>query len=211
MRLRFALHLRAPGCSVLLVANKCDSSSGDFVATSKAVEKRVVGLFQQWKRRRDGFKHGLFFLGKVVHRMISPTYDAYQTRHVTEVTLLEQPCCVSCDDGRGLDEIVGRISVHGATSIKVPPAWGLAHEFLRALRNKEAPLRAARTYLGLDRVPHAHSEDVSEASLMTKTSLAERWAGVIQSIEVELRSRSKAERMAVADPGSALEGALWIR
>ncbi len=44
---------------------------------------------------------------------------------------------------------------------------------------------------------------------MTKTALSQRWTGIVRSLEGELTSA--AEKMAVYNPDSALEAALWIR
>ena len=44
---------------------------------------------------------------------------------------------------------------------------------------------------------------------MTKVALSHRWTGIVRSVEEELQST--AEKMAVCNPASALEAALWIR
>lgn len=192
LRWLFALHLRAPGCSVMLVANKCDGSIADFRATAEMVQARVTELLRKWNRRRGGLRYRPF------------------TPPETEVNLLPRPSLVSCRDGGGLPDMIGRVADHGAASMSVPPSWGLALEFLAALRKKRSPLRSAREYLGLDASSdNQRPEDVSEASLITKASLSKLWNDLVQRITGELRS--DAEKMVVADTGGALEGALWIR
>lgn len=184
MRWLFALHLRAPGCSVMLVANKCDGSIGDFAATAEAVEKRARELSKTWQEKR-------------------------KIPDLTKVRLLRHPSLVSCDDGGGLSEVIDRVATQGATSAKVPPSWGLALTFLDALRDKRCPLSAARKYLGLGARSGEIHEDETPSVFMTKAALCERWNGLVESVEGELPS--EADRMAVSDPESALEGALLMR
>lgn len=62
---------------------------------------------------------------------------------------VQQVSLVSCDDGSGLSALIDRIAAQGATSISVPPAWGLALKVIDALRGGEEPLRAAREHLNL--------------------------------------------------------------
>ncbi|CAN0200264.1 unnamed protein product, partial [Scytosiphon promiscuus] len=183
MRWLFVLHLRAPGCSVILVANKCDGSIEDFAATAERVEERARELLKTWQKDR-------------------------QIPGMTEVALLPHPSRVSCDDGGGLSEMIDRVAAHGATSASVPPSWGLALAFLDALREKRAPLSAARKYLGLEARSEEADEDASPSLYMTKAALLKRWKGVVQGVTGELRS--EVERMAVSDPESAIEGAVWI-
>lgn len=69
MRWLYALHLRAPGSTVLLVANQCDgaldaevagSATGGerLVATATLVEKRVRELLKEWQGRRGVLGNG---------------------------------------------------------------------------------------------------------------------------------------------------------
>lgn len=60
-----------------------------------------------------------------------------------------QVSVVSCLSGFGLPELIDRVAAQGATSISVPPAWGLALKFIDSLRGGEDPLQAAREHLGL--------------------------------------------------------------
>ncbi|CAM9844456.1 unnamed protein product, partial [Scytosiphon promiscuus] len=183
MRWLFVLHLRAPGCSVILIANKCDGSIEDFAATAERVEERARELLKIWQRNR-------------------------KIPGMTKLALQPHPSRVSCDDGGGLSEAIDRVAAHGATSASVPPSWGLALAFLDALREKDAPLPAARKYLGLEARSEEADEDASPSLYMTKAALLDRWKGVVQGVKGELRS--EVERMAVSDPESALEGAVWI-
>lgn len=64
-------------------------------------------------------------------------------------TAVPQVSVVSCLNGFGLPELIDRVAAQGATSISVPPAWGLALRFIDALRGGEEPLQAAREHLGL--------------------------------------------------------------
>ena len=60
-----------------------------------------------------------------------------------------QVSVLSCLSGFGLPELIDRVAAQGATSISVPPAWGLALKFIDSLRGGEDPLQAAREHLGL--------------------------------------------------------------
>ncbi|CBN78377.1 LRR-GTPase of the ROCO family, putative pseudogene (Partial), partial [Ectocarpus siliculosus] len=52
MRWLYALDLRAPGSTVILVANKCDGSIEGFSGTAAIVEKRVTVLRKEWLKGR---------------------------------------------------------------------------------------------------------------------------------------------------------------
>ncbi|CAM9502576.1 unnamed protein product [Ectocarpus fasciculatus] len=186
MRWLYALHLRAPGSTVILVANKCDGSIEDFTGTAAMVEERVTVLREKWLNGRG-------FSG---------------TRINTAITVLQQPSLVSCRDGGGLQEMIDRVAAQGATSMSVPPAWGLALTFLDALRDSRDPQQACRDCLGLGSSPKVGAGSEPGTSFFTENSLVEQWKSVVQSVEGELRS--DAEKMAVSDPESAIEGALWI-
>ncbi|CAM9890847.1 unnamed protein product [Ectocarpus fasciculatus] len=181
MKWLYVLHLRAPGSTVLLVANKCDGSLQDFVGTAGAVEVSARRQLQEWQVNRN--KPGM-----------------------TELSLLPRPSLVSCDDGGGLTEVIARVDAQSATSIVVPPSWGLALAFLDALRDSRDPEPAARRHLHLDfdaEVGAAHA-----SSFMTESTLFQRWNDTVKSVAGELTS--PAERMAVSDHNGAMEGALWI-
>lgn len=168
----------------MLVANKCDGLIEDFAATVQAVDQRARELLEMWQEDRE-------------------------IPDMTEVTLLRPSSLVSCRDGGGLSKVVDRIASHGATSTSVPPAWGLALTFLDALREKRDPFGAARECLGLDASPKKTPKDAAPSLFMTKAALFELWKGVVESVGGDLSS--EAEKMAVSNPESALEGALWIR
>lgn len=51
MRWLYTLHLRAPGGTVILVANKCDMAINNAVELSQNVS-RIRILLQNWKDRR---------------------------------------------------------------------------------------------------------------------------------------------------------------
>lgn len=187
MRWLYVLYLRAPGSTVILVANKCDGSIEGFTGTAAIVEERVTVLRKEWLEGR-GFS---------------------STRMNTDITVLERPSLVSCRDGVGLQEMIDRIAAQGAVSVRVPPAWGLALTFLDALRDSRDPQQACRDCLGLGSRPKVGADSEPGSSFFSEKSLVEQWKGVVQNVEGELRS--DAEKMAVSDPDSAIEGALWIR
>ncbi|CBJ25495.1 LRR-GTPase of the ROCO family [Ectocarpus siliculosus] len=181
MKWLYALHLRVPGSAVLLVANKCDGSLQEFVGTAGAVESSARRQLQEWQGNRK-----------------SPG--------VTKLTILQQPSLVSCDDGGGLSEVIARVDAQGATSIVVPPSWGLALAFLDALRDSRDPEPATRRFLHLDF--DAEVGAAQGSSFMTESTLFQRWNDTVKSVAGELTS--PAERMAVSDHHGAMEGALWI-
>eukprot|EP00752_Nemacystus_decipiens_P009015 g8047.t2 len=226
MRWLYALHLRAPGSTVLLVANHCDSDQYDgwldsavatcatggerFVRTATLVEKRVRELLKEWQGRRGVLGNG----------------QPMRCRKMAAgVTVLPQASTVSCLSGFGLPELIDRVAAQGATSISVPPAWDLALKFIDSLRDGEDPLQAARAHLGLTSprpsgpaVPAAaerdpdgivlESDSESRSPFMKTSALFQRWMNIVSSVEGDLRSA--AEKMAVRNPESALEAALWI-
>ncbi|CAB1104970.1 unnamed protein product [Ectocarpus sp. CCAP 1310/34] len=186
MRWLYVLHLRAPGSTVILVANKCDGSIEDFTGTAAVVEERVAVLRKEWRKAR-GFS---------------------STRMDMDMTVLERSSLVSCLDGVGLQEMIDRIAAQSAASMRVPPAWGLALTFLDALRDSRDPQQACRDCLSLGSRPKVGADREPGRSFFTENSLVEQWKGVVQNVEGELRS--DAEKMAVSDPDGAIEGALWI-
>ncbi|CAM9834872.1 unnamed protein product [Ectocarpus sp. 6 AP-2014] len=186
MRWLYALDLRAPGSTVILVANKCDGSIEGFSGTAAIVEERVTVLRKEWLKGRG-------FSG---------------TRMETDITVLQHPSLVSCRDGGGLEEMIDRVAAQGASSVSVPPAWGLALSFLDALRGSRDPQQACRDYLGLGSRPKVGADGEPGSSFFTENSLVRQWKRVVQSVKGELRS--DAEKMAVSDPDGAIEGALLL-
>ena len=146
MRWLCALHLRAPDCSVILVANKCDESIENFDSTVEAVEQRTRVLLKSWQENRKR-------LG------------------MTEITLVQDASRVSCLDGGGLPQVIERVSSQEATSARVPPAWAVATTFLDALREKRDPVRVAQAYLGLDTRAEETMESFPRSLFVTKAAL----------------------------------------
>lgn len=71
----------------------------------------------------------------------------------------------------------------------------------------DRPIRAPIAHVRGDESGDEPSE--SRSPFVTKAALFERWNGIVRSVEGELSSA--AEKMAVRNPDSALEAALWIR
>lgn len=168
----FALHLRAPGSTVILVANKCDGDSTDeFAIVADRVTRRVTELLQEWESRRGiqsttqsrsaTRSRGRGRMAASTPAAASAATGAGTTvtsttrrRRVTEGTiLLPEPSLVSCLDGSGLAELIDRVAEQGATCISVPPAWGLALRVIDALRGGHEPLQAAREHVRLSSAP----------------------------------------------------------
>lgn len=186
----FALHLRAPDSTVLLVANKCDGPIGDFSETIRRVEERIHELLKDWQDNRG-------IPGEAVPDPAT-------------LNLLPHVSPVSCGNGWGLSQMVDRVAGQGGTSISVPPAWGLALAVLDALRDQKAALGAARQHLKLP----SSSQDRADSTpsfYFSKEALRRLWRGVIRSLLESGELQSTAEKVAVSNPDSALEGALWIR
>lgn len=193
MRWMYTLHLRAPGCTVILVANKCDGCIDHFARTAETVEARVREILREWQQRRG--------------------IGGRAKSHMMDVAVLPGASLVSCVEDSpqagGLAALLARVADQDKTSIMVPPAWGFALTFLDAMREGRAPVTAAREYLNLGSIPGAGREGWPDTRFMAEAELFERWGSVVQSVEGELRS--DVEKMAVSDPDSAMEGALWIR
>ena len=184
MRWLYTLHLRAPGATVILVANKCDGCLDEFAQTTERVERLVNRLLKEWQSRRSSS-----------HR---------------KVRLLDGISRISCVDYGGIDKLVERISEEGATSIQVPPAWNLALEVLDALRARRDPLRAARTHLRLKETKETNKTVINTYS--TKNQLLKLWEDIVRQVSEELQSADDAKDMAaVSNVENALNGALWIR
>ncbi|CAN0387308.1 unnamed protein product, partial [Ascophyllum nodosum] len=90
------LHLRAPGATVMLVANKCDEELYLFAEMAGRVEKAARKAMMDWQHDVKG------------------------------VNLLEGVSHVSCKSYGGIETLVERVLEQGSTSIQVPPAWELA-------------------------------------------------------------------------------------
>ena len=191
MRWLYTLHLRAPGATVILVANKCDASLGDFTETTGRVERRVKHLLSEWQSRRSSNRRN--------------------GGDVTMVRLLDGVSRTSCVDYGGIDKLVERISEEGAASIQVPPAWDLALKVLDALRTGDGPLRVARAHLGLNETSAEIGEttELMAKTFTTKNKLLELWQGIVRQVSVE--SQSAEDLAAFSNLESALNGALWIR
>ncbi|CAN0137879.1 unnamed protein product, partial [Scytosiphon promiscuus] len=190
MRWLYYLYLRAPGSTVILVANKCDGSIDDFVETANRVEGRVRELLEIWHDARGlrGQSKGL----------------------ITDVNILRGMSCVSCEakglpEASGLPALKELIAKQAANSIVVPPAWDLALEVIGALRAGCDPVPAARKKLRVSDIPQAQKLGNSNAfAFISKEDLSRKWKGVVENVSPEVPAAT------VANWESALDGALWI-
>ena len=171
---------------MILVANKCDASLADFEETTKKIEKRVKHLLKEWQSRRR------------LNR---------RNRGPLDGGLLDGVSQTSCVDYGGIERLIERISVHGDTSIQVPPAWDLALNVVDALRVNGDPLRAARAHLGLKETEEANKK--VNSTFTTENQLFELWEGIVRQVSEELQSAE--DMAAVSNWENALDGALWIR
>lgn len=187
----YALHLRAPDSTVMLVAHKCDGSIDSYSKTVDKVRTRVGEVLDLLNASRG--------------------ISGQRASHLPTVNLLVETSKVSCQDGLGLADVVDVVSAQSITSISVPPLWDLALVFLDAFRNKKAPLNAARDHLNLPSGPSL-CEDRSSDLYMSKTSLSRQWDDLLRVLtgSGELESTSLGW-VAVLNSDTALEGALWIR
>lgn len=183
MRWLYNLHLRAPGVTVILVANKCDKATDDVEETIRKVEKRVNLMLNDWKNRRG-------------------------QKHPKEVNLLSDSFPVSCDNYTGITALINRINQHGATEIMVPPAWDLALHVVDALRHRRSPINAARRYMGSP-VDDAAEGEMQSGSFIPRDDLSDLWSRI--EGEVTDGVREAKDGGAFNNWDSALEGALWIR
>lgn len=186
----YALRLRAPDSTVILVANKCDGSVDAFSATVKAVSERVGELLQDWQDSRG-------IHGQVPSRS-------------TTLTLLPETSLVSCADGLGLSELIDRVAGQGGTSFSVPPAWDLALAVLDALRDNKAPLCVAREHLNLSPSSQSGADNVSNL-FIPKRALIRQWQIVLRNLDKSGELRSKEQQAVLKNPDSALTGSLEIR
>lgn len=83
----------------------------------------------------------------------------WQPLLVIDCRAVTQVSPVSCKDDSGLPDLIDRIAAQGATSVRVPPAWGLALKVIDALRGGEDPLQAAREHLHLSSLPTMYGGD----------------------------------------------------
>lgn len=213
----FTLHLRAPGSTVMLVANKCDGRVDSFAGITNKVEQRAAEMLRDWQDHR-GIQPTLqpretkCVPTAVVNRALGAA-TAFSSVRRAKVTLLSEPSLISClDDGSslqacGLSALIDRVAAQAATAVRVPPAWGLALEVINALREKRDPLQAARAHLGVGVTGPAPVVD--NTSFISRKTLMELWIVIVRSLEGELESPAK--KVAVSSPDRALEGALWIR
>lgn len=219
-----ALHLRAPGSTVMLVANKCDGRVDGFAGVANKVEQRAVELLREWQEQRGTRRYlqptAAIDRGRSAVPQGAGACTAVWSVRRAEVTVLPEPSLVSClDDGSspeacGLLALIHRVAAQAATAVRVPPAWGLALKVIDALREKKDPLQAARAHLGVGAVTPVPVVSggvryLEDASFVSRKALVERWNSVLRNLEGELVSA--AEKMAVSNPDRALEGALWIR
>lgn len=185
----YTLHLRSPDSTVMLIANHCDGPVGDFSETVETVVKRAQELLKVWQDSR-GFPKRV-------------------NRRPTTLNLLPHASLVSCYNGFGLSDLIDRVAGEGGTSISVPPAWDLALTIVDALRDKKAPLGAAREHLNLSSTQKSVG---SVPSLyIPKADLIRLWVSISENLRESGELRSAAQLAAVSDTDSALEGALWIR
>ena len=152
------LHFRAPGATVMLVANKCDKELDSYVETTRIVEKAARKSMMDWR-------HG-----------------------VKGVNLLDGVSRVSCKSYGGIDTLVERVLEQGSTSIQVPPAWELALKVVDALRDGYKPLQAARKHLkladaGTTRIPVNMVID----NIVTKSNLVKLWENVVGQVSPALQ------------------------
>ncbi|CBN74748.1 LRR-GTPase of the ROCO family, putative pseudogene [Ectocarpus siliculosus] len=190
MRWLYYLYRRAPGSTVVLVANKCDGSIDKFAETTEKVQRRVRELVAVWHEAR-----GLRGRSK---------------GHVTDLTLLPGMSRVSCQEegspeASGLPALIALISRQAATAIHVPPAWDLALEVIGALRASCNPIAAARDKLGLPNpLPADGVADVHAFAFISKDELSRKWRSVVDNLRGDVPAAT------ISNWQSALEGALWI-
>ena len=185
MRWLYTLHLRAPGATVILVANKCDSSLADFEETTGRVERVVKHELDEWQKRR-------------------------RSKDVTTVRLLDSVNRISCQSYGGIEKLKERIFKQDAASIQVPPAWDLALKVVEAQRTGGDPLHVARDHLELNQMGTTCNKRIKLVAntFTTKDQLSKLWHDIVGEVSGELEGARKA---AVFNVDRALNGALWIR
>jgi len=150
VRWLYTIHLRAPGTTVILVANKCDTIPiSDVKRTVQRVEKRVKEDLKVWKNKR-GANH-------------------------QDVKLLERSFPVSCENYDGIPDLRKQIMQQGATEIYVPPSWDLALNFIGELKSLNSPTNVARGNLGLLSTAAVEGTDLS-GPFITMEKLSDHWS-----------------------------------
>ena len=163
MRWLYTLHLRAPGATVILVANKCDSSLADFEETTGRVGKHVKHELDEWQKRR-------------------------RSKDVTTVRLLDSVNRISCQSYGGIEKLQERVFKQDSASIEVPPAWDLALKVVKAQRTGGNPLHVAREHLKLNQMGAIGSEEFQVVSntFTTKAELFKLWHDIVDEVSGEL-------------------------
>ena len=152
------LHLRAPGATVMLVANKCDEELRLYAETAGRVEKYARKSVMDWQHDVKG------------------------------VNLLEGVSRVSCLNYHGIDILVERVLEQGSTSIQVPPAWELALKVVDALRDGHEPFLAARKHLKLaDAGTTGIRVNMMTDKITSKNGLFTLWEKVVEQVSPELQ------------------------
>ena len=231
MRWLYTLHLRAPGATVILVANKCDSSSlGDFKETTGRVEIHVKQELDGWQERRrskhsdaedsDSEDPDSEHSDAEDYDAENPDSEDSDAEHsdsvdpdaedMKAVRLQNSVSRISCKNYGGIADLKDRIFDQDAASIQVPPAWDLALKVVEALRTGGDPLHVARKHLGLNHMGATGNKIIKlvATTFTTKDQLLKLWHDIVGEVSGELRGAKKA---AVSNPDSALNGALWIR
>ena len=190
MRWLYTLHLRSPGATVILVANKCDSSLAEFEEITKRVEQLVKCELDEWQERRRSNRRS--------------------AKDVTTVRLLGSVNQISCKSYGGIEELKKRIFEQEVASIQVPPAWDLALKVIEAQRTGGDPLHVARDHLKLNETGTTCETRIKLVAntFTTKDQLFKLWYDIVGKVSGELEGTKKA---AVSNKDSALDGALWIR
>lgn len=188
MRWLYTLSLKAPGATVILVANKCDKVTRDIIGTTQRIENCVRSMLRDWKERR-GFGQGV-------------------EKKQMDINLLVGSSCVSCDKYFGVDDLVKRVLQQFVSSIEVPPAWELALKVIDALRRRRSPFSDALSHLEL-RNTAANNAEVRSRSFISNDELSRLWHAVLENVRDRVHGTSKEAVVYKSD--SALEGAIWIR
>lgn len=187
----YALHLRAPDSTVILVANKCDVAIGDFSSTTRTVRRRVTDLLAEWQDSRG----------------IPDSQESW----LPTLNLQTEISCLSCQDGFGLQELADRVRDQDSTWSSVPPSWNLGLAFIDALRDQTDPLRAAQRLLDLPQTDHV-CDDSDTSVFVRKEALLQRWNLLQRTLSnASGGPLSTAANASLLNPESAIEGALWVR
>ena len=191
MQWLYALHLRAPDSTVILVANKCDHAIGDFSSTAQRVEGRVNDRLSEWQHSRG--------------------VPGVRENRLPTLNLLPGISSLSCQDGFGLEALIKRVTAQDSTSSIVPPSWNLGLAFIDALRDEKDPLRAAQELLDL---PHTDGlcGDSCTSLFISEEAMLEKWRRLCSSLrDTSGELLSTALHSSLLNPEGAMQGALWIR